>query len=378
MKRIIFTLFVFLFFAGTLLAQSPDAFQYQAVVRDSEGNLRANEDVTLDIAIIQGSANGSTVYRETHEPTTNGAGLVTLEVGSGSSGDSFSAIDWSDGPWFIEVSLDGTQMGTSQLLSVPFAKYADQAGNTFSGSFNDLEDVPVNLDTDSTDDAATNFSHLEGIPEHLDTDSTDDFSGVFSDLRGTPQHLDTDSTDDFSGDYNDLTSLPDLDLKLDTAATDGWDKDSTDDFSGDYDDLTDRPLYISDLKLVADGRSIRQVGEPDDPDDAATKNYVDNSITSSPMTPIAMGNISSDGSTSTGSGNFTSTWTANDRYRIAIEGYNFYAPNYVVVVTPYFSGNSVDSFQSSSVAGDLLLYFYDDAGNPIQADFNFVVYQPGE
>lgn len=178
MRRITFTLLIVFLFAGNLPAQTPDAFQYQAVVRDSDGNARANETVTLDIAILQGSANGTTVYSETHEPTTNGAGLVTLEIGGGSSGDSFSAIDWSDGPWFMEVSVDGTEMGTSQLLSVPFAKYADKAGNAFSGH---------------------------------------------------------------------------------------------------YDDLVDRPKYISDLKLVASERSIRRVGEPEEPDDAATKAYVDTS-----------------------------------------------------------------------------------------------------
>jgi hypothetical protein len=220
MRKLTLNLIILFFLTAGVMAQSPEAFQYQAVIRDSGGNPRANEVVTLGIAIIQGSANGSIVYNETHEPTTNGVGLVTLEIGNGSSGDSFSAIEWSDGPWFIEVSVNGTEMGTSQLLSVPFAKYADQAGNAFSGSFNDLQDVPLNLDTDSTDDAAANFAQLNGIPEYLDTDSTDDFSGSYGDLTG-------------------------------------------------------RPSAISDFTMDANGGRIITLGEPVSPDDAATKAYVD-------------------------------------------------------------------------------------------------------
>jgi hypothetical protein len=59
------------------------------------------------------------------------------------------------------------------------------------------------------------------------------------------------------------------------------DEDSTDDFSGDYNDLINRPKQISDLELVADGKAIRNVGKPGDPDDAATKGYVDTTISSS-------------------------------------------------------------------------------------------------
>jgi hypothetical protein len=257
MKRIIYTfiLVILSFTGGNVWAQAPEAFQYQAVVRDTEGNIRANEDVTLTISILEGSANGAILYEESHDVTTNAMGLVDLMIGKGSTGDDFTAINWSEGAWFIQVSVDGNVMGTSQLLSVPFAKYADHAGNTFSGSYNDLSDIPV----------------------QLDTDSTDDFSGSFPDLNGIPQHLDTDSTNDFSGDYADLSNKPDLEAKLDSSATLGWDKDTTDDFSGDYDDLIDRPKYISDIKLVADGRPIRRVGEPENPDDAATKAYVDTS-----------------------------------------------------------------------------------------------------
>ena len=90
----------------------------------------------MRMTIQQGSIGGTTVYQETFSPTTNAYGLVNLEIGSGTvvSGD-FTTIDWSAGPYFIETAVDvtgGTSyavMGTSQLMSVPYALYAKTSGN---------------------------------------------------------------------------------------------------------------------------------------------------------------------------------------------------------------------------------------------------------
>lgn len=127
---------------GLLLAQAPDGFNYQAVLRDAEGQLRAEEQVTLEVAIRQGESMDNPLYTESHTVTTNPLGLVTLTVGAGTSGDDFGAIDWGAGPYFVTISVDGVEFGTSQLLSVPYAKYADRAGNVFSGDYGDLSNSP--------------------------------------------------------------------------------------------------------------------------------------------------------------------------------------------------------------------------------------------
>lgn len=111
-----------------MFAQTPDAFKYQAVARDGDGNVKANEEVTLTINIRQGSVDGQIIYSESHNKTTNSYGLVNLTIGEGNSSDDFASIDWPNGPYFIEVRLNGKVMGTSQLLSVPYAKYADNTG----------------------------------------------------------------------------------------------------------------------------------------------------------------------------------------------------------------------------------------------------------
>lgn len=117
-------------------AQSPEGFKYQAVIRNSSNAILVNQSVGLRMTIIQGSAGGASVYSETFSTTSNANGLVNIEVGAGSvlSG-TFANINWANGPYFIETAVDATGgtnysvMGTSQLMSVPYALYAKSSGN---------------------------------------------------------------------------------------------------------------------------------------------------------------------------------------------------------------------------------------------------------
>jgi len=132
----LFVLLTFTFSLSTVVAQSPNAFSYQAVARASNGDLITNKAVSFRISLLQGSTSGSVVYTETHAATTNKYGLVNLSVGNGSTSDNFSDINWANGPYFIKIEMDAAggssyaHMGTSQLLSVPYALYAETAGNS--------------------------------------------------------------------------------------------------------------------------------------------------------------------------------------------------------------------------------------------------------
>ncbi len=135
----------FLFLVSTLLisgvlAQSPLMFNYQAVLRDASGEPLASEEVVVDLAIMQGSVEGEEVFSETHTVSTNEFGLINLQVGSEAT---LEGIDWSADDFFIQVSVDGTIMGSSQLLSVPFALHSATSGDAFSGDYEDLENTPV-------------------------------------------------------------------------------------------------------------------------------------------------------------------------------------------------------------------------------------------
>ncbi|MBL8000361.1 MAG: hypothetical protein JNL05_00245 [Flavobacteriales bacterium] len=119
----------------SLVAQAPQRMSYQAVVRDANDALVTSAPVGLRLSVNQGSLQGTAVYVETHTATTNTNGLATLEVGGGTvvSG-SFSAIDWSAGPYFLRTEADpqgGTNYtidGGGQLLSVPYALHAANSG----------------------------------------------------------------------------------------------------------------------------------------------------------------------------------------------------------------------------------------------------------
>jgi len=112
-------------------AQVPQGFNYQAVARNSSGVALVSQPIGLQISLRQTTALGTIVYTETHAVTSNNVGIVNLVVGNGTVvTGTFNTIDWSAGPYFIEVSMDvtgGTSyslMGTQQLMSVPYALYA--------------------------------------------------------------------------------------------------------------------------------------------------------------------------------------------------------------------------------------------------------------
>ncbi len=111
-----------------MFAQAPQKMSYQAVIRNSANNLVTNAPVKMRISILQGSASGTTVYSELHNPTTNANGLVSIEIGSGTSPvGTIGSINWGNGTYFLKTETDPTNatnysiVGTSQLLSVPYA-----------------------------------------------------------------------------------------------------------------------------------------------------------------------------------------------------------------------------------------------------------------
>ena len=117
----------------SIFAQAPQALKYQAVVRNNDGSLVIDQSVTFRFTIIQDSALGAPVYSEIHSPTTNDFGMVNLVIGEGSTGDDFTTISWGATDHFLKVELDRLggssyeEMGTTQLLSVPYALYANSA-----------------------------------------------------------------------------------------------------------------------------------------------------------------------------------------------------------------------------------------------------------
>ena len=122
MKKNILSLLAVSVLTLNVWAQTPESFKYQSVIRDASQNVIANQAIGMQLTILQTSATGTVVYQETFSKTSNSYGLVNLEIGTGTvvSG-TFSSINWSAGPYFIETAMDATGgttyavMGTSQF-----------------------------------------------------------------------------------------------------------------------------------------------------------------------------------------------------------------------------------------------------------------------
>jgi hypothetical protein len=154
----IYTILAAAVLTAGLLAQPPQKMSYQFVVRNSSGNLMANQSVGVRVTVLQGSASGTVTYQEIFNPNpqTNANGLVSIEIGGGVPvTGTFSAINWTAGPYFLKTETDpsgGTTYsvsGTSQLLSVPYAlnsSLASGLANNTVGSANIVNESIVASD----------------------------------------------------------------------------------------------------------------------------------------------------------------------------------------------------------------------------------------
>lgn len=139
MKRFI-TIILSSLFCISLVAQSPNLINYQSIMRDGNGNVLAEKNVALKFSILKGSENGTAVYTEQHLKQTNAFGLVNLKIGDGVSSDDMSAIDWGSDEHYLKVELDpeaGSNyqlMGTSQIVSTPYALHAETVSTLMDGS----------------------------------------------------------------------------------------------------------------------------------------------------------------------------------------------------------------------------------------------------
>jgi hypothetical protein len=131
--------FLLLLISTAGYSQVPQAINYQAIARNAAGGVFVNQSVALRISILGGSATGPVLYSERQTATTNQFGLFSLKIGTGTiiSG-SFSTIPWNLANQWILIEIDPqggtnyTNIGTSELLSVPYALYAQTSGSSGS------------------------------------------------------------------------------------------------------------------------------------------------------------------------------------------------------------------------------------------------------
>ena len=371
MKRLLLLVLVIVLTSGITSAQSPDMFNYQAVARDDQGNVLSSQDVGIKISILQGSASGTVVYAEEHTKTTNEQGLVNLMIGDGSviSG-TFSNIDWSSGPFFIEVGLDEaggsdySTMGTSQLLSVPYAKYSESSANTFSGDYQDLSNKPWKSKGDTLyhenkklaigTDSLTHPVTIEGSG-----------AGVTMSIRDDYPFIDMNALNNTNSGYN---------LSMNNVQKGGfW-----------YDASSDNIIldsYGNDINI----RPWRNVGiNTSSPQERLDVNGAirvqDTTVNPEPKriygnsTPIAYGAIDTYGSILSGAYGIESVnKVATGEYEITLR--NGFSETATVSITTYdSSAPEIATYQSYSNSSQITVYIWDMTSSKTDSWFSIVVY----
>ena len=143
MKKItLLSTLCFLLLTLVVKAQTPpNAFNYSAVARNAAGQPIASTTIGIQVTILKTSPTGASQYSENHFVNTDAYGLFNLVIGAGAvQSGSMATIDWSNDNYYLKVGMDaagGTNfltMGTTQLLSVPYALYAKSAGTVAGGS----------------------------------------------------------------------------------------------------------------------------------------------------------------------------------------------------------------------------------------------------
>lgn len=153
------SLLLTLFFASSLMAQAPLGFNYQGIAREADGTPISGKEIAIRVSIIDGPQ-GNSEFSEEHFLVTNDFGLFTAIIGQGNGNSTLSSVDWSLGNLWLQVELDADNsgyilMGSQQLMSVPYALFAQQSGEGLTPGYgidvndgtisNVLPDRPISL-----------------------------------------------------------------------------------------------------------------------------------------------------------------------------------------------------------------------------------------
>lgn len=159
-----------LFFFATSFAQAPQMINYQGVARDLSGNPLPNQNISLRMSVLSGSPAGTNEYSETHSVTTNNLGLFTIQIGNGivQSGN-FTTIDWGGTSHYLQIEMNEnggtsyTLIGTTQMVSVPYALYAENGSKWKEDGFG-LHYELGNIGIGNISDSLHSLSLIRDIP----------------------------------------------------------------------------------------------------------------------------------------------------------------------------------------------------------------------
>lgn len=130
MKKLLYLLFLFI--AATAVAQTPSTINYQAVIRDAQGNAQNGGSVNLEFLIFAGG-NVNYVYKQTGTAQVSQYGVVNTEFGPAgvdinNAPINLSSLDWANTAFQLQVKANNVDLGRKPFGTVPYALFAANAG----------------------------------------------------------------------------------------------------------------------------------------------------------------------------------------------------------------------------------------------------------
>ncbi|MCT4582210.1 MAG: hypothetical protein N4A35_12430 [Flavobacteriales bacterium] len=329
------------FFYTKLVAQTPEGINYQAVLRDVSGSLMVNQNVDVIFSVSQSSVGGTVVYRETQALVTNAYGGFSAVIGHGvATSGIFASIDWSVDEYFLTVNVDGNDVGSSQLMSVPYAlhaKTAEQVKNSIWKTKNSNGDYYTMGKSVVIGDSSAHAQVFTVRTERLSAGEMMDFRVdtmfVGNDILNLETGVETPNNSQF-------IECNKGGLKF-SVNTDG--------------SVYSKKQIKTDSSLIVNDEVNRS------------------NTGSANLIPIAYGNVDDSGTINSGTGNFSVTKNSIGNYSISIVGESFFYPNYSVSLSIV---SSVAGFISvSSSGGNMIVLTKDISGAAADKNFSFIVYK---
>lgn len=209
-------------FSLVSLSQVPESLNYQAIVRNSEGELVKNQNLSARVSIVDDQTGTNVIYQETLQTSTNEYGSLNIKIGAGTESiGAFNDIDWASSERFIQVEIDLGEgyinLGSVQLVSVPYALYAKQVldkNDADSDTTNEIQDLILdnNILTISKNQSPTEIS--------LAAYQGDNTDNQVLDLTGTTLSISGGNDIDVSSLVNDADAIADNEIQLLTISND--------------------------------------------------------------------------------------------------------------------------------------------------------------
>lgn len=311
-------------------AQTPNGMNYQATVRDNTGDLLKNENINIEFSILKNSINGTVVYSESQSSTTNNFGGFSSVIGDGTAiVGLFNDIKWSENTHFLNVKVNGNDLGTSQLMSVPYAQHAKTADGITNPNWKNKLNTIYNL----KDRVVIGDSIFDA--NKLTVKETKVYASELVDFK-----------------VDSLLSGSDiLNLSINEAAS----------YNTQFIECKNQGI----LKFAVNENGTTVIGN-----ELHTPSTLDDNLI-----PKAYGNINSSGNinSNASTSNFTVVKTSIGAYEISINSNYYTSSNFNSLVT---LSSSIGFVRYGSYQGKLKVFTYNTSGIASDRPFNFIVYKP--